>query len=127
MADRKTNRFDPNAARAGLLALRSLQQRFARRSLMRKTQSAIDANLPWLMRLRLERVTLDANGSVAAQAWADEVIYFIRNQIQPLLTERERQHLAAEQDRIAWMIADRVEEVARRSPVFYRFANRANA
>src|SRR5262252_6480214 len=123
MVNSKSSRFDSNAARAGLSALRSLQRRFARRSLMRKTESAINAHLPSLMKLRLERVTIGADGRVAAQAWADEVIYFIRNQIQPALSARERRLLRVEQDRVAWMIADRVEAIAQTSRHFYRFAH----
>ena len=120
MSNRKPPRFDPVAARAKLRAIRALPRRLARRSLMRKAQSAIDLHLVALMKLRLERVTFDANGKAEAQAWADEVIYFIRNQIQPSLTERERRLLAAEQDQIAWLIADRVEEIAQTSRSFYR-------
>ena len=93
---------------------------------MRKAEGAIAAHLPMLMRLRLERVTCDAAGCVDAEAWAHEVIYFIRNQIQPVLSASERHLLAEEHDRIAWLIADQVEAVARQSPSFYRFADRAS-
>ena len=86
---------------------------------MRKTQSAITAHLPALMYLRRERVRFYADGRVEAQPWADEVIYFIRNQIQPALTERERRLLGLEHDRI--------EDVARTSSSFYRLADHAEA
>lgn len=125
-AERGRSRFDPQLGRTGLRALHALQRRFAQRSLIRKTETAIATHLPALMRLRLERVTIGADGRVEAQAWADEVIYFIRNQIQPSLKASERQLLVAEHDRIAWMIADRVEAVARTSRTFYRVADRAN-
>jgi hypothetical protein len=124
-ASRATSRANHAAARAGLLALRSLKHRFARRSLMRKAENAIATHLAMLMRLRFERVTWDEAGRVDAEAWADEVIYFIRNQIQPVLSASERQVLAEEHDRIAWLIADQIEAVARKSPSFYRFADRS--
>ena len=124
MVSPKSGPPDYSTAHAGLSALRLLQRRFAQRSLTRKTQSAIARHLPALMRLRLERVTISGDGKVETQAWADEVIYFIRNQIQPSLRASERRLLAAEHDRIAWMIADRVEEVAKTSRAFYRVADR---
>lgn len=124
-APRATSRVNHATARTGLLALRSLKHRFARRSLMRKAENAIATHLAMLMRLRFERVTCDEAGRVDAEAWANEVIYFIRNQIQPALSLSERQVLAEEHDRIAWLIADQVEAVARKSPSFYRFADRS--
>jgi hypothetical protein len=124
MVNETAARLGSSTGRKGLVALRALQRRFAQRSLTRKTQSAIAAHLPALMRLRLARVTLGPDGKVEAKAWADEVVYFIRNHIQPHLKASERQLLAVEHDRIAWMIADSVEAVARTSPDFYRFAER---
>lgn len=124
MVNTTTNLLASGAGRSGLFALRALQRRFAHRSLMRKTRTAIAAHLPALLCLRLERVTRGADGTVDAQAWAGEVIYFIRNQIQPRLKPRERQLLADEHDRIAWLIADSVEAVAQTSPSFYRSAAR---
>ena len=111
----------------GLRALSRLKQRFARRALTRKAETAIAAHLPALKRLRLERVTCDQAGRVDAQAWANEVVYFILNQIQPTLSAGERHLLAQEHDRIAWLVADQVEAVARRSPDFYRFAARSES
>jgi len=127
MPDLKPLRFALFNARGEFEKLRSLPRRFVRRSLMRKTQSAITAHLPALMYLRRERVRFYADGRVEAQPWADEVIYFIRNQIQPALTERERRLLGLEHDRIAWLIADRIEDVARTSSSFYRLADHAEA
>jgi restriction system protein len=95
-----------------------LERTRVRRRLFAKAGSAIQRQMPSLVRRRAQLVRQDPYGKPLLDKWTDEIDYFITHHIEPTLTTRERDMLSSHRAAIVDLIASRIEAETQSRPLF---------
>lgn len=93
-----------------------------RRSLIDKVNVAVDRNADRLARRRAQLVRQDAYGKPLVEKWVEEIHYFVKEHVGPLLTTQEQSLLRREKAAITQAIMQHIEQVVRDKPVFDSFS-----
>ncbi|HVZ08362.1 restriction endonuclease [Rhodopila sp.] len=108
---------------AAIPALRLTGRAAARYTLRRQVIALTQQHLTPLLRRRAQLVTPDPYGKPQFGRWEKEIDYFIRQHVEPSITRAERKALTRHHDRIAALIADRVEAALEARPAPHGFSD----
>lgn len=109
---------------AGIIAVAVVLPARSRRSLIDKSNAAVECNADRLARRRAQLVRQDAYGKPVLEKWVEEINYFINEHVGPSLTTQEQSLLRRERAGITQAIMQHVEQVVRDRPAFDAFSDK---